>query len=752
MQLLSDRDRTCSAHRDLMQPSTVLFLATNPVTSPPLRLAEECRTIENGIRSAKYRDQIRFRSRWAARPDDLLLALNEDSPAVLHFSGHGAGEPGLCFQSDQDSALNLKAEELAQVLQAAGASVAVVVLNACYSELQAEALTAHIPCVIGVSSAITDEVAITYAASFYRALAFGKSVANAHQQGMAALALRQPRGETRDLSVRAATPPPTHKLLTRPGVDAECIYVVHQPETKTRCLVVIRATLDEFDGQAMARVTEVLRQWSGDLSLEITSINEGSVRLTIATTSDGARCLVHRWREGRATQICDFDVVELAEWPRDPAALAEGAEPTAATTVPEDVGVQDSSLRGDHCNRPMDVVALGSAMTPIPGVAIVWTGEHAAFDTFRIPPGGLVLGRELLRNMTDDRISRQHARVAWRDNRFVVTDLGSRNGTYVGGNPLVDREVTVTAPSVVRTGRTVSMLLDDIRLFEGAVFASRHDAIVGPSTAPLWRAVEHAARAGDNLLILGEPGAGKSRMARAYARARNLPEAVFNPMIQAVPLERAVDAATQTLILEQVRKLRPEDLATLEKLLERSDLRFVTTAETQLEHLGIRREIAAALSIRTIVLPPLRDRPDEMAFLVNDAVRRAEPGLQIHSTLLEVCLLRPWPGNARELIAEVSRTAHTVAAQGKNSIRGEDLDTDNIGNFAELSPMPRATPPQPETPPIFGPEWPNWLREYGRSKATSLSERLDDKAGRVDDGDKSGEQPSTSAGEGSTKT
>ena len=75
-------------------------------------------------------------------------------------------------------------------------------------------------------------------------------------------------------------------------------------------------------------------------------------------------------------------------------------------------------------------------------------------------------------------------------------------------------------------------------------------------------------------------------------------------------------------------------------------------------------------------LPPLRERPDEMAFLVHDAVRGAEPGLQIHSTLIEACLLRPWPGNSRELVAEVSRTAHTVASQGKNNIRGEDLDND----------------------------------------------------------------------------
>jgi transcriptional regulator of acetoin/glycerol metabolism len=318
----------------------------------------------------------------------------------------------------------------------------------------------------------------------------------------------------------------------------------------------------------------------------------------------------------------------------------------------------------------------GPAMTPVPGAVVVWTGAAPTIQAFRIPPEGLVLGRELLKNTTDDRVSRQHARVEWRDNRFVVTDLGSRNGTYAGGNPLIDREVTVTAPSIVRTGRTVSVLVEDIRRFEGVEIGSQYDAIVGPSTAPLWRAVEDAARAGDNLLILGEAGSGKGRMARGYARARNRHETSFNPTIQSVPLDRVVSAATETLILEQVGKLSAQDTATLGKLIERQTLRFVTTATIALEHLGLPAPLSAALSTRSIIVPPIRDRPDEMAFLVNDAVRGAEPALQIHSTLIEACLLRPWPGNARELIAEVSRTAHTVAAQGKNNIRGEDLDND----------------------------------------------------------------------------
>jgi transcriptional regulator of acetoin/glycerol metabolism len=318
-----------------------------------------------------------------------------------------------------------------------------------------------------------------------------------------------------------------------------------------------------------------------------------------------------------------------------------------------------------------------TASLPVPGIVVVWSGANPVVQAFRVPEQGLVIGRELLAATTDDRISRQHARVMWKDRRFIVTDLGSRNGTYAGGHALIDREVTVTAPSVVRTGRTVSVLMEDVRRFEGARITILHDALVGASTTPQWTELQQVVTLDSNLLIIGEPGSGKGRMARAYAKLRGRPEAVFNPTIQAVPLERVVGPTIETLILEQVGKLGATNTAALVKLLDaRPQLRTCTTSVMPLEHMGLAESLAQRLSPRRLKLPPLRERPDEMAYLVHEAVREAEPALQIHSTLIEACLLRPWPGNMRELVAEVSRTAHTVASQGKNNVRGEDLDND----------------------------------------------------------------------------
>jgi len=157
---------------------------------------------------------------------------------------------------------------------------------------------------------------------------------------------------------------------------------------------------------------------------------------------------------------------------------------------------------------------------PIPGVIVVWSGDEPTLMPFRLPPPGLVMGRELLgAQSTDDRISRQHARLRWTGASFSVADLGSRNGTYAGGQAIVDGEITITPPAVLRTGRTVSVLVADIRPYERQVVSLESDAVVGPTLAEAWAQVARAARSGETLMLTGESGTGKELAARHFHRS-----------------------------------------------------------------------------------------------------------------------------------------------------------------------------------------------------------------------------------------
>src|SRR5947208_11165763 len=87
--------------RQAMNRVKVLFLAANPAGTQPLQLDEEIRRITAKVRAAEYRDSLELISRWAVRPDDLMQALLEVKPHVVHFSGHGSSAQELILVDDQ---------------------------------------------------------------------------------------------------------------------------------------------------------------------------------------------------------------------------------------------------------------------------------------------------------------------------------------------------------------------------------------------------------------------------------------------------------------------------------------------------------------------------------------------------------------------------------------------------------------------------------------------------------------------------
>ena len=196
------------------QKKVILILAANPKSTPTLRLDEEVREIDAGLRRANQRDRFHLEQRWAVRSRDVQNALLDLKPRVVHFSGHGQGKPtvsgdrssadssrdigiesessasvheGLVLEDDQGKAKLVSTGALAGLFELFADYVECVVLNACYSEVQAEAIAKHIPYVIGMNKAIGDQAAIEFAVIFYAALGAGESVEFAYKLGRNAI-------------------------------------------------------------------------------------------------------------------------------------------------------------------------------------------------------------------------------------------------------------------------------------------------------------------------------------------------------------------------------------------------------------------------------------------------------------------------------------------------------------------------------------------------------------------------------------
>jgi hypothetical protein len=157
----------------------ILFLASNPKDIHPLKLDKEVREIDGKIQIGTFRDAFDLKSQWAMRPSDLQEVLLRFQPHIVHFSGHGSHNEEIMLEDDDGNSHPVGKQALTNLFKLLKDNVRVVVLNACFSHTQAEAISETIDFTIGTSKAINDSAAIGFASSFYRALAFGRSVRTA---------------------------------------------------------------------------------------------------------------------------------------------------------------------------------------------------------------------------------------------------------------------------------------------------------------------------------------------------------------------------------------------------------------------------------------------------------------------------------------------------------------------------------------------------------------------------------------------
>ena len=170
-----------------MAGKKILIFAANPKDTVPLRLAEEAREIGNSLKIVQSRNEFDVVHQWAVRISDLQEALLTHKPKILHFLGHGAAEKGLILENLNGNSQFVGAEALAKLFKLCNTEC--VVLNACYTEIQANVIAQHIPYVVGMNQAIWDATAISFARGFYMALGSGRSYQDAFSFGQNSLDL-----------------------------------------------------------------------------------------------------------------------------------------------------------------------------------------------------------------------------------------------------------------------------------------------------------------------------------------------------------------------------------------------------------------------------------------------------------------------------------------------------------------------------------------------------------------------------------
>jgi DNA-binding NtrC family response regulator len=312
-------------------------------------------------------------------------------------------------------------------------------------------------------------------------------------------------------------------------------------------------------------------------------------------------------------------------------------------------------------------------------------GDGGAVVVGTAADNALVLGDEL--------VSRYHVELRRTGDGVLVVDLGSRNGTWAGG---VRLERAVVPPGTrLRVGATTLAVEDaGATVTPPGAEAPRPAGLVGDSEAirDVARLVHRLARVDSSVLIWGETGTGKEVVAQAIHDASprrgkelvvvdcgSMPATLISSLLfghekgaftgadarRAGAFERA---AGGTVLLDEIGELPLEVQPSLLGVLERrtftrvgggqpiaADVRVLAAT-----HRDLRAEVNAGrfradlyyrLAVARVVIPPLRERPEDIEPLARHFAQRltGAPELGPLAGAMDALRAHPWSGNVREL-------------------------------------------------------------------------------------------------------
>lgn len=186
------------------RPTTILFLAANPIGTTVLSSDAEQRDINRSIQFGTYRDQFNLIAELAVRGDQLVQLLEQHHPDIIHFSCHADDAGALLLHGPNNEQHPVTPTALAGVFAAVAWNVRCIVFNACYSVAQATALSPYVKAVVGMTRAIGEVAAIEFGKGFYAALANGRLVTEAFALGQAQLQVANLPNDANVLQLLAA--------------------------------------------------------------------------------------------------------------------------------------------------------------------------------------------------------------------------------------------------------------------------------------------------------------------------------------------------------------------------------------------------------------------------------------------------------------------------------------------------------------------------------------------------------------------
>ena len=392
-----------------------------------------------------------------------------------------------------------------------------------------------------------------------------------------------------------------------------------------------------------------------------------------------------------------------------------------------------------------------------PGLVLLYAPNFEQLQpayVFNVP--SLIIGRDAPSPVCvpEQAVSRQHARIAFDGRRWILSDLGSRNGTMVDGT-FVNGDLELEHLHEIRVGDAIFKFVESgaeryvpYRL-DGMTAGGRKARVIkelvgGCHMDTISADLERVAGTQLSCVILGETGTGKEVAARELHRAsmrRGSFQAINCAAIPHNLLESELFgyrrgafsgadrdkpglvklADNGTLFLDEIGDMPLEAQGKLLRVLqsrevfplggttpERVDIRVVCATHRDLyqyvKEQKFRGDLFARLNEHAVKLPPLRERKEDIFQLARLFAARygrsASASMGFSFSFLVALLHHDWPFNVRELESCIKRA---VALAEKDVLDTPQLPDAIADLMKTYGVRPRVDAPSLMPPPVSAP-------------------------------------------------